>query len=83
MKKATKPDLKVVKFKCVDEEHRDKAIATLEEFLKRAKKGEFNGIAVAATLPDGGISTRYNAANIWLLLGAVRQLENRILHNAE
>ena len=58
-------------------------VAALEKLVERAKAGEFLAIGFVAQLTERqGIATCYSrgeGSNVWTLLGAMRELEARLL----
>jgi hypothetical protein len=57
-------------------------VETLEDWLERAKKGEFSGVGLVATRRDDAFTTRFTRhANMPELVGALATLQWRIIHN--
>lgn len=55
-------------------------VKTLETMLERAKTGELQGVAIAATTIDGATVTTYSKMDrTGLLLGALARLQHRII----
>jgi len=55
-------------------------VTTLEEMLERAKSGEFDGVALAATGRDGSSHTSFSKRNnAGLMLAAVTRLQFALL----
>lgn len=60
---------------------RESIVVQLETMLQLARDGKFLAIAVAATMPDGAVSTAFRVTRrggMWPLIGAVENVKRRI-----
>lgn len=72
--------LEVVKLKTWESEVKEDIIKTLEDTLEKAKKGEFEGLAIVAGYPDGSCFTVYcKSVNQHTIISGIAILQHRII----
>jgi hypothetical protein len=76
----------VAKLSAVPYEPDQHLVEAIEKLLAEVKSGEVLGVAFCAHLKGDGIATQVTRgpyANLWMLLGACRELDKRILEMTE